>query len=568
MNPVSRRKPPQPGVSHQSEWYAIPCYSADSAAKGLTDLDEVVCGVEIIDITVFEPLTHLPDTRNTTITAEPAVEKRAEHRPGVEIEPTAGEKELQWVGLEVPAFGPGVLPALEVDVSLEEGAWNDDRKPPVRPGLHDRDVGAVITETAGVLLEPAGNGFVLGVVGRRGIDPPSHEAEQHGSQDEQRRRNPVLGVIAVAGHGLMVTRGCDYACREIPAYSGPARILVAMSTSAQLPLCVYCGTERPADRSQCPQCGRPWIDVRVGSLAESKAKVLVGAAVTAETPNVSAVPISEQDDSDEDLTEASESHDEPPAVPFRRAIPVVLGVSAAAVVAMFVFGLLDGDGQGEAAPQATTVPGTTSPAATAESVPTTILPSLPTTTVPPPPTSTIPTTTLPEPAALGPAGEPVPVTKLTLHSGGVGPIEIGTPAPDAVGRLIASLGTPEEVAIAGEEHGLCAGEDGRLVRWVGLTAIVSGTLGSGTFVGYRYEEPTVPTSHLDLATPSGIRLGDAISTLNEVYATYSISYESSGDAATFSLSDGAELLLWGPVSSIEGNGRVEGIYSPPACGSA
>ena len=336
-----------------------------------------------------------------------------------------------------------------------------------------------------------------------------------------------------------------------------------MSTSTQLPLCVYCGTERPADRSQCPQCGRPWIDVRVGRLAESRAQVLVGAAATTETPNVSAPPLAQPNDSGSelslDLTErGTASDDKAPGIPFRRAIPVVLGASAVAVIAMFGFGLLDDDRQGDAAPAANTAPSTTTATA-----PTTIPP--PTTTIPPPTTSTIPTTTIPAPGALIAAGEPVPVSRLTLHSGGVGPIEIGTPASEAVGVLVASLGTPEEVAIAGVAHGLCAGEDGRLVRWAGLTAIVSGTLQGGTFVGYRYQDPTVPTSHLDLATPSGIRLGDAITTLNEVYATYTISYESIGENATFSLSDGEELLLWGPVTSIEGFGRVQGIFSPPSC---
>ena len=64
-----------------------------------------------------------------------------------------------------------------------------------------------------------------------------------------------------------------------------------MSTSAQLPLCVYCGTARPADHSQCPDCGRPWIDVRVGAMAKSRVHVAVGAATTTETPNVSSIPI-------------------------------------------------------------------------------------------------------------------------------------------------------------------------------------------------------------------------------------------------------------------------------------
>ena len=334
-----------------------------------------------------------------------------------------------------------------------------------------------------------------------------------------------------------------------------------MSTSTQLPLCVYCGTERPADRSQCPKCGRPWIDVRVGSLAEAKTEALVGAAATTETPNVSAVlPLADDADITLDLS-ADDVGDqvEPSTPPFRRVIPVVLAASAALVVAMFAFGLLDG----EPAPIEEAAP--TTAVSTTAAPPTSLL--VPATTAPPP-TSTVPTTTIPDPAAVNAWGDPIATTRLALHQGGVGPIETGRPALEAIGQLVASLGPPESVAAAGVEDGLCADQDGRVFRWAELHAIVLGTLRDGTFVGYRYEEPAVPTSLLDLATPSGIRLGDDIATLNEVYASYSITYETAGTESTFSLFDGEELLLWGPVSSSEQNGRVEGIYSPPACPAA
>jgi hypothetical protein len=164
-------------------------------------------------------------------------------------------------------------------------------------------------------------------------------------------------------------------------------------------------------------------------------------------------------------------------------------------------------------------------------------------------------------------GDPVALSRLTLKSDGIGPIEIGTPATEAIGRLVASLGTPDEIVAGGTEHGLCAGEDGLSLRWAALSAIVSGTLAEGTFVGYRYEEPAVPTGHIDIATPSGIHIGDDIATLNEVYASYAILYETFGEESTFRLFEGDELLLWGPISSSEDSGRVEGIYSPPWCGS-
>ena len=159
------------------------------------------------------------------------------------------------------------------------------------------------------------------------------------------------------------------------------------------------------------------------------------------------------------------------------------------------------------------------------------------------------------------------MSSLTLKAGGIGPLVIGDTAPDALGRLVASLGRPEEVGVAGAEMGLCEGEEGRFVRWAGLTVVVTGTLADGVFAGYRFEEQAVPTMHLDLATPSGLRVGDPLSSLNEVYAAYQIDYVSDGGTDLFRLSDEEGLLLWGPVSSIEDSGRVEGIHSPDACSS-
>ena len=300
----------------------------------------------------------------------------------------------------------------------------------------------------------------------------------------------------------------------------------------------------------------------MGSLAASKVEALVGASVTAETPNVSAVPVVETpvEQAAAAALTVDLSDDEPAVTSpiFRRVVPIVVALSAVAVVAMFGFGLLDArQGSEEAQPVVTptTVPPTTSaPPTTTEAPATTTLPE-----------TTIPTTTIPDPASVGAWGEPVDVSRLTLKADAIGPIEVGTPAADAIGLLVASLGPPEAIEVAGEEYGLCADEDGRVVRWAELNAIVLGTLDDGVFVGYQYREPTVPTRAIDLATPSGIRLGDDIATLNEVYGRYTLNYETTSGKSTFQLSRDGELLLWGPISSSEDNGRVEGIYSPASC---
>lgn len=361
-----------------------------------------------------------------------------------------------------------------------------------------------------------------------------------------------------------------------------------MSTSTHLPLCVYCGTARPADESRCPQCGRPWIDVRVGfggrETDRVKIPAMVGAASSAATAPApaaapdTAVTAAPQDPpvlaSEAEEAPALDADDEAPPPPdadvadgdttpdpsqrFVWLIPALIAGAAIIVVALFGLGLLDGEAEPEAAaaPTVAPTPTTAAPTTTTEAPTTTTAPSTTTTT-----------TTIPEPADIPPVGNAISMSSLTLKAGGIGPVVLGDGALDAVGRLVASLGRPEETGIADETLGLCPGEDGRFVRWSGLTAVVSGTLEDGTFVGYRYEEEPVPTMHVDLATPSGLRLGDPVSALKETYSSYQIDFVSDGGTDLFRLSDADGLLLWGPVSSIEDSGRVEGIHSPDACTS-
>ena len=239
-------------------------------------------------------------------------------------------------------------------------------------------------------------------------------------------------------------------------------------------------------------------------------------------------------------------------------IPALIAAAAVVVVALFAFGFLDDNTEPASAPEAVAapVPTTAAPTTTTQAPTTTAAPSTTTTS-----------TTIPDLASIEPVGDAIPMASLTLKAGGIGPLVIGDAAPDAIGRLVASLGRPEEVGVAGPELGLCAGDEGRFVRWAGLTVVVTGTLADGVFAGYRFEEQAVPTMHLDLATPSGLRVGDPLSTLNEVYAAYQIDYVSDGGTELFRLADEEGLLLWGPVSSIEDSGSVEGIHSPNACSS-
>ncbi len=350
---------------------------------------------------------------------------------------------------------------------------------------------------------------------------------------------------------------------------GPFVSSSLMSTSTHLPLCVYCGTARPADQTRCPQCGRPWIDVRVGAHGQDRVPAMAGlpaiggqAAADAKPVPVSVSPAPESGDTDLPPDE-EETHTDS-SRRFMWLIPALIAAVAIVVITLFAFGVLDGPNDET---DETAAPATTVPAVPTTAVPTTV-PPVPTTTVAPTTTSTTTTTTtIPEPSSFPAVGEAIPMASLTLKASGIGPIAFDAAAPDAIGRLVASLGHPEETGAAGEDLGLCAGDDGRFVRWVGLTVVVSGTFADGTIAGYRYEDETVPTMHLDLATPSGLRVGDPVSMLNRLYASYQIDYVSSEGTDLFRLSDADGLLLWGPVSSIEDSGRVEGIYAPDVCSS-
>ena len=254
----------------------------------------------------------------------------------------------------------------------------------------------------------------------------------------------------------------------------------------------------------------------------------------------------------------------PAAAPFdwRRLIPLALVVALIVVYITFFFGPSDGTDEGSQATTATTAEPLT---VTTAAVTTTVAPATteaPTTTAPP---TTTTSTLVPQPNALLPAGDAISVPGLRLRAGGVGPLDFGAPASEVIGRLVASLGPAEETGIAGEDLSLCPSETGIYVRWGELTMIFLGDVSSGSLAGYRLQEPLVPASHIDIATFSGIRLGDTVSDLEATYAQYTLDFDVIGGETFFMLTDGAELLLWGPLSSTEPSGRISGIYSPPIC---
>jgi len=159
-------------------------------------------------------------------------------------------------------------------------------------------------------------------------------------------------------------------------------------------------------------------------------------------------------------------------------------------------------------------------------------------------------------------GDPIPIAELGLRASGIGPIAFGAPVAETAGALVASLGSAQ---ISGFDDQLCASQDWYWITWGDLRAIFDGYDDNAIFIGYRYETTDGQPADPILETLSGIRLGDTVSALQSTYGSYTVSFEIIDGQDHFRLLDGGELLLWGPVSSADPQGTVEGIYSPDPC---
>ena len=230
-------------------------------------------------------------------------------------------------------------------------------------------------------------------------------------------------------------------------------------------------------------------------------------------------------------------------------MPAGIAVAILAAVAYLVFG-------GNSTPSTTTI----------VAIDTTVAPSS-TTSTSVTTTTLAPTTTaiaFPLPIDWPPKGEPIAVDDLTLKQSAIGPIDIGMPIGDVAGVLTASLGA----ATASGIDGVCPPDESYWLQFGQLTAIFDGFDSASVFVSYRYDEPQGTDPELGLKTLSGIGIGDTVEELIDTYTQFTISFEVIDSKDFFRLSDGGDLLLWGPVSSVDPAGLIEGIYSPTPCDTA
>lgn len=179
-----------------------------------------------------------------------------------------------------------------------------------------------------------------------------------------------------------------------------------------------------------------------------------------------------------------------------------------------------------------------------------------------------------------PVGDPIPVDRLKLITNGVQVndndipnIVFGQDADTAIGRFVASFGEPTEdtgFQVSTGQFGVCAGDLERIVYFGPFASIVTKPGGQEQFNGYRFDlefgDLTNPAAGME--TLSGLKLGDPVSTLEDIYSGEEVSFStdtSLGEIFQVHGSTSGALLLWGPVEGSEPSDRILGIYAPDVC---
>lgn len=312
-------------------------------------------------------------------------------------------------------------------------------------------------------------------------------------------------------------------------------------------LCVYCTTARPVAKPICPVCGHTWIDTKIGE------------ELPPLTPEIVAASVEER----EALRAAAGTQLQTAEGP-RRPWGLLAGAAAALLVIAIAFsGVFSSNGDADPVASATTTADTTATTNTTAATTTSPTTTTSTTTTTTTSTTTTTTTTLPPIDAVGNA---VAVQDLTLGAFTLGPFGFNDDAP-YLGRLVASLGQPDSRIEAGTDLGLCEGDVGVAYTWDGFTAIFRIEDGEELFVGYRLDASDSDHPTQSITSRSGLEIGHTIATLEAIYLQPGLTFEEIDGVQHFLLlrsSDDAT-LLWGPVSSDQSDGVVEGIYSPRAC---
>lgn len=333
-------------------------------------------------------------------------------------------------------------------------------------------------------------------------------------------------------------------------------------TTSNLPICIHCGTPRPADETLCPECGRPWIDVRIATQIPTAAEASQADVPTADTTDVVVPPDPPRPDAQPPTVEIHDTGEFgmddwslPPDPPKNRTVWLLPLALLAAVGAFWAFVYFGGDSTTTSTLVAETPTSTTT--STTTTIP--VVVADPSTTT----SSTTTTTTVPYPAATDwvAFGDDLPTTELGLKAAGIGPLLFGASIEDVAGQLVASIGQAESAG----DSAVCHPAEAYWLQWGPLKAIFDGYEPGSSFVSFRYEETDDGSANVILRTLSGLELGQTVSQLQATYPQFTITFELIDGRDHFRLASGGDLLLWGPVSSTDSDGTVLGIYSPTPC---
>lgn len=191
------------------------------------------------------------------------------------------------------------------------------------------------------------------------------------------------------------------------------------------------------------------------------------------------------------------------------------------------------------------------------------------------------TTSIPSADPYPPVPPAIPVEEMKLINDGmrindndIPDIIFGTDAATAIGRYEASFGgytndTGWQVSTG--SSGVCPGDLERIVTFGTYAAIVTKPGGQEIYNGYRQDltfadDITHPSAGLE--TLSGLRVGDTVETLQDIYSGEKVSFSVDpklGDVYLVEGSSTGNLLLWGPVEGEDPADRVVGIYAPDVC---
>jgi hypothetical protein len=189
-----------------------------------------------------------------------------------------------------------------------------------------------------------------------------------------------------------------------------------------------------------------------------------------------------------------------------------------------------------------------------------------------PPVTAPPQDPEPSPAAVVPAIDP---GRMLLTPDGIAAMRFGDSGSRVRTVLTAGLGEPDLESggiLSTGQYGTCAGDVIQTIHWGALTVITRAEPGSGeVFSGYRVDSRSRDAIGLapELHTAEGLYVGISVAMLQGLHSepwSVELSTDAAG-GAMYEVVVRGSTTAWGPLTSLEPDGVVLGIFSPTECSS-